>query len=494
MEQQTETKPQVSLKGELRTKDFAAYGAAAFGTNLVYMLTATFTVKYYETYFGADKGIIGSIMMAAMVLDALNDPLSGMIVAKVNNTKWGKFRPWIFFGTLVNAAILFALFAMPEAFYGNQVAMGIWCGVFYILWSTTYDAFDIPFWSMVPALTSSGPEREKLTKVGRTLAGIGCAIVSALTLIIVPVLGGGVKDSSGQYPYQAFRSGFLVYGAIIAVIFIATSSFLVFTIKEKHSVEAEKPVSVKEMFRALFANSQAMAVVVSISSFNLGLYVTNVLSQYFFQFDVGGDYGTNYMIFSAAVFIAQVFGMTLIYSLLRKKYTNKSIFLWGVGSCMFGYLSMLIMALLNMTTVWPLLMPAVFIGIGNGILNIVTTVCLADSIDYGELQSGHREESVVCSMQTFVVKIASGVAYGITLYLLQGIGFDTTEGAVNTHENLIIVRVVMTVLPLVMAVFAGLFFLKRYFLTDAKMKEITAQLSLKRAQKTQVPAPETAAK
>ena len=43
-------------------------------------------------------------------------------------------------------------------------------------------------------------------------------------------------------------------------------------------------------------------------------------------------------------------------------------------------------------------------------LTVLTTVFLANTVDYGELKNNRRDESVIFSMQTFVVKLASGVA------------------------------------------------------------------------------------
>ncbi|MDO5391501.1 MAG: MFS transporter [Eubacteriales bacterium] len=51
----------------------------------------------------------------------------------VDNTrsKWGKFRPWIMIGTVMNAIVLVLLF-LDNGMSGN--AYLVWCSVFYILW------------------------------------------------------------------------------------------------------------------------------------------------------------------------------------------------------------------------------------------------------------------------------------------------------------------------------------------------------------------------
>ena len=53
---------------------------------------------------------IGTVMMAARIFDAFNDPLMGNIVAKTR-TRGGRFRPWIFAGTVLNAVTIYALYA-----------------------------------------------------------------------------------------------------------------------------------------------------------------------------------------------------------------------------------------------------------------------------------------------------------------------------------------------------------------------------------------------
>lgn len=84
-------------------------------------------------------------MESVRVFDAFNDPLMGIVVEKTN-TRFGKFRPWIFTGTVTNALILYGLFAMPKSLSGTP--MLIYASAAYVLWGVTYTLMDIPFWSM----------------------------------------------------------------------------------------------------------------------------------------------------------------------------------------------------------------------------------------------------------------------------------------------------------------------------------------------------------
>ena len=97
---------------KLTGKEKVSYGLGAVGKDMVYMFSASYVLYYYQDILGVSAIAMGIILMAARVFDAFNDPIMGVVVAKTR-TKWGKFRPWLFIGTLTNAVILYLMFAAP---------------------------------------------------------------------------------------------------------------------------------------------------------------------------------------------------------------------------------------------------------------------------------------------------------------------------------------------------------------------------------------------
>ena len=75
---------------------------------MVYALSASYIMYYYQDILGLSASFVGFILMIARVFDAANDPFMGVVVAKTN-TKWGKFRPWLFTGTILNAFVLLCI-------------------------------------------------------------------------------------------------------------------------------------------------------------------------------------------------------------------------------------------------------------------------------------------------------------------------------------------------------------------------------------------------
>lgn len=91
--------------GGLQKKTKIAYGVGAVGKDMVYMLVASYILYYYNSVLGVSSVFIGTVLMVARVFDAFNDPIMGIVVAKTRS-RWGRFRPWIFSGTVLNAVVL----------------------------------------------------------------------------------------------------------------------------------------------------------------------------------------------------------------------------------------------------------------------------------------------------------------------------------------------------------------------------------------------------
>ncbi|HIX05188.1 MAG TPA: glycoside-pentoside-hexuronide (GPH):cation symporter [Candidatus Fournierella pullicola] len=437
-------------------KQALGYGLGAVGKDMVYALVSGFILYYYNDILGISGTFTGVMMMAARVFDAFNDPLMGVVVEKTN-TPFGKFRPWIFTGTVTNALILYGMFAMPASLTGT--AMLVYASAAYVLWGVTYTLMDIPFWSMIPAITSSGKERENLSVIGRTCAAVGYAVPTVLTMLLVVRLGSGERE------------GFAIFAAAVAVVFVVTELVCVALVREKLT-ERQKAATVKEMFSALIHNDQAMVVVVGIVVFNASLYLTTQLAVYFFKYDIGNS--DLFSLFGTVGGVGQILSMVSL-PLLRRRWGGKQILVGALGVTIAGYLALFALSMAGVRAVAPLAATAFVIYIGFGLATVLTTVFLADTVDYGEYKTGRRNESVVFSMQTFVVKLASAVSVLIAGVGIDLIGLDDTA-AVQTESTLLGLRLLMVALPVAGLVFSILYFVRKYRLTEAENARISEAL------------------
>ena len=606
-----------------------AYGIGAVGKDMVYMLSASYVLYYFQDIMGVSAIAMGIILLIARVFDAFNDPIMGVIVAKTK-TRWGKFRPWLMIGTITNTILLVMMFAAPPSL--DPKGLIAYAAVTYILWGVTYTMMDIPYWSMVPAFTESGKEREGLSALARSCAGVGSAIITIVTVIAVASIGskmaasstdniteiydnsntsftyyvverdadgnatsnrkqienatvalnitgtqklfdgsvatddtkGGVlyfKNDNTDYsftaagvtfvegdgnnaievsmdsqncgeavvaiyvPTEAYeqitsssdaslsvtmsstveveRLGFKYFSLIIGILFILFITITCVCIKEKSTVDM-KTASIGEMFKALVQNDQAMTIVITIVLVNTALYITSNLLIYFFKYDLAGrNWQGNYTLFNTFAGGMQILAMMLLFPLLRRMFTTLKIFYICVMAEIVGYVILLTMALSGVTNVFVFFVPGFFIMSSAGILNVVVTVFLANTVDYGEIKNYRRDESVIFSMQTFVVKLASGIAALVASICLTVFNIQQDSAAVldmaglkekvlNSgviesidNSSVIGLRMIMTVGPTVVLVIALLFFKARYILTDEKLQEISMELVMRKTRETE---------
>ena len=457
---------------KLTGREKVSYGLGAVGKDMVYMLSASYILYYYQDILKVSAIAMGIILMAARVFDAFNDPIMGVIVAKTR-TKWGRFRPWLLIGTLLNAVILYLMFAAPPTLEGSGLVA--YAAITYILWGVTYTMMDIPYWSMIPAFTEGGKEREGLSALARTCAGVGSAIVTIITMKCVYVFGQGDE-----------RTGFKFFALLIAVLFVVFIAITCLNIKEKSTVDVDAP-SVGQMFKSLLQNDQAMTVVAAIVLINSSIYITSNLVIYFFKYDFGGEGWYNaYTLFNTFGGAIQIFAMMLFFPLLRKFLSTIQVFYASFASAIIGYAVLLILMFQSMSNLYLLFIPAFFIFAANGMLSVLTTVFLANTVDYGELKNNRRDESVIFSMQTFVVKLASGVAALVASICLSvcNLSNDTSETAAVAATgagSVVGLRMTMTLLPIAGLLIAVFVFHKHYILNEQKVEEIAAEVKKRHA-------------
>ena len=243
--------------------------------------------------------------------------------------------------------------------------------------------------------------------------------------------------------------------------------------------------SIKDMFKALVQNDQAMTMVIAIVMINTALYITSNLVIYFFKYDFSpAAWEANYTLFNTFGGGFQILAMMILFPLLRRVMNTMKIFYVSFSMAFIGYLVLLGIAFSGSTNVNLLLIPAFLIMSAIGMLNVIVTVFLANTVDYGELKNNRRDESVIFSMQTFVVKLASGVAALVASIVIQVFHIKSDETAavltaVDTQSRMGL-RMCMTIIPIVVLLIGLVVFKKNYILTDEKLEEIAEEIRRKK--------------
>ena len=116
----------MSLSG----KEKFSYGLGAVGKDMVYMLSASYILYYYQDILGVNAVAMGIILLVARVFDAFNDPFMGVIVAKTRKSAY-QFGLRLVQGILVYNPLLGGIFffsfavVKPYLFYFEHALFGL---------------------------------------------------------------------------------------------------------------------------------------------------------------------------------------------------------------------------------------------------------------------------------------------------------------------------------------------------------------------------------
>ena len=184
------------------------------------------------------------------------DLIYGMIVDNTRS-RFGKFVPWLVIGTLINAFVFVTVFT---DFHLTGVKLCVFATVVYILWGMTYTIMDIPYWSVIPNLTSDPQEREKVSVLPRIFASIGQSLIIAGFGVQI------IKGLGGDY------TGYHRFALIIAATFIFTMAVCVINLpKIQHDVEEKDKMKFKDLFTVIKKNDQLRWAVLLILLYNIGI-------------------------------------------------------------------------------------------------------------------------------------------------------------------------------------------------------------------------------
>ncbi len=453
----------------MRTK--ISYGIGGLGKDMMFAMS-TIMLYYFNGLLGVSSAFLGIMMMTVRIWDAVNDPMMGAVVDKTRS-RWGKFRPWILIGSILNSIVLIFIFANPDL-VTDSIAQYVYITVFYTLWGMTYTLMDIPFWSMIPALTKDYKERVSISVIARIFTSIGFIIVTAGFIFFAQLLGGG-KEVQNEI------DGLFIFAIIVSIIFVVTQIVTVTNVKEKIVDNSEKSPGLKEMFKGLIENDQLLVVMIVVLIINFTLYITSGMAVYYITYDIGDkDLFALFMMTGGAF---QVLG-SVLFPLLSKKFKRKQMFNVSIVIQFIGFVLLFMNAFLISSNIILLFSVGALIFLGQGIFMVLQTILLSDVVEYGELKLGRRSEGMIFSTQTFVVKLATGLSLGVIGVGLSIINFlppieespDVFVEQAQTSSTLTGMRIMMFILPLFGLILSRYIFNKKHIIDEQTYADIVKEL------------------
>ena len=452
-------------------------GQAAFynamSTYFVTYVTSCLFVSYSKALAAQMIAVITGLIVVIRIAEIFIDPLLGNLVDNTT-TKWGRFRPWQFIGGLVSSVLIVLIFSgMFGLVNVNTTLFIVLFVITFIVLDVFYSLRDISYWGMIPALSSDSHERSTYTALGTFTGSIG---YNGITVIVIPIVSYFTWTFTGAKGQG--QAGWTSFGFIVALLGLITAWTVAFGTKESTSAlraKAQKNGNPFEAFKALFQNDQLLWVALSYLLYAIANVATTGVLLFLFKFVLD-----NQAAYSATGVIALVAGLIMapLYPSLNKRIPRRYLYISGMVSMIVAY----VLLGLFSTNIVVVFIALVLFYVPGTLIQMTAILSLTDSIEYGQLKNGKRNEAVTLSVRPMLDKIGGALSNGITGFIAVAAGMTGSATAADmTPANIHTFEVCAFYVPLVLIVLSLLVFTFKVKISEKMHAEIVEQLEAKLA-------------
>ena len=459
-----------------------AYAFGNLGQAAFYNAMSTYFIVYVTSclFSGVDKalaakliGVITSLVVIIRIAEIFVDPLLGNLVDNTN-TKWGRFRPWQFFGGLISAVLLAVVFSgMFGLVNVNSTLFIVVFVITFIVLDVFYSLRDISYWGMIPALSSDSHERSTYTALGSFTGSIG---YQGITVVVIPIVTYFSWVFTGENAEH--QSGWTAFGIIVAVLGIMTAWTVAFGTRENQSAlraNAEDNGGPLQAFKAVFQNDQLLWVALSYLLYAIANVTTTGVLLFLFKFVLD-----NQAAFSATGVIAMIAGLVMspLYPILNRYIPRRYLYIGGMVSMIVAY----VMLALFSSNIVLVFIALVLFYVPGTLIMMTVILSLTDSIEYGQLKNGKRNEAVTLSIRPMLDKIGGALSNGIVGFIALAAGMTGDATAADmTPTNIHVFKICAFYAPLILIVLSLVVFVSKVKITEKMHAQIVDELEAKLA-------------
>lgn len=359
---------------------------------------------YLVDFIGISAGLAGTAILISKVWDAISDPIMG-VISDNTRTKFGRRRPYIFFGGLL-LLISFALLWYPTTAFGD-VAKVIYAIATYLLYSTVSTIIAVPYSSLSAEITTDVKMRNKVNVwrlVVSTLAVAVCTLVPSMVL---------ESFKAGQITIQTF---YLIVGVGFAVFFALPLLLIGIITRERVHMPKEKSVFEVKTFIEPLKNKTFLGLV--------KMYLAQSIAM-----DIIGTGIIFYSIYvakgSSTIFLGTFIGVQLLLfpliQVLINKIDKKKIYYFGLPLAIVAFAGVGFYP-----SSWPTIgayILTALTAIGFCGAQVMSWIIFPDTIDVAELKTNVRSTGSFSGVMTLIRKTSSAIAIQVFALMLALSGY-----------------------------------------------------------------------
>ena len=419
MDKQTFSSP--ILQSRIQSRDVQksekAFGYF-LGPCLAYMaytaLAGTYLTQFYTDVLG-----IGGIFLTWMpLISKILSGILGLVIGRIidrTHTVQGKARPWILASGCLLALCGGALYAVPRASYGVQIAWVIIS--YYLFFSLAFNIYSLSHGLMLPLSTRDTKQRDSLSMLTSMATSM---LPGMLTTIIMPLLVSRIGVGDGA------RGAWLAVMGLISALAVPATLLEYYFTRERVCGESgkQKEISYASQIRACLHDR----FWVTILAFTMVLYICNNLSTstmlYYCNWVLANSVasGAGKQILVNMIGQAPLgFGVLILWPMV-KKFGKHNVTMVGFMIAAAGSL-LAFFAESSMAGV----LAGLFIKSIGSLPTYVMAAFLAEAMDHVEEVNGFRADGFSASISSIIQTVSMGLSQSLLLAGIRAFGYIPPE-------------------------------------------------------------------
>ena len=410
------------------------WAAGDAGMNFYWQGVGIFLYFFYTDVMKIPPGWAGVAFGIASFWDAVADPIMGTLADRTRS-RFGRFRPWLLFGSVPCAFAFVLLFYTPPLTGSWLIGYAV---VTHILFRTLYAAISIPFGALSARLTLDTTERGTIAMLRLMFAASGALIVA----FTVPKLVGILGDPRHAYLVAAI---ILATGAtvIFGIVFLSTTE--VVETDDAPPVRTRHPVAgfvhdIAGFWLTLRYNRPLAQMFGAVIFSGITTTLNSKMLLYWIKYDLKEPQAMAWLLPLPAFVLLVVAPM---WNRVAQRWSKRNA--WWAGAAL-SSMSLTAFYVINPHD-YHILIPIMVIGATGGSAGfIMFWSMLPDTVEFNEWVRGERSEAKIFGFATFGQKAALAINAILLGFMLSHVGFVADQ--VQPAATLADMRVMMCLIPL----------------------------------------------
>ena len=431
-------------ENKLTKKHLVGYTFGDLGECMTFSIMGSFLTRYYINVAMIDTAVLAMLTLVWKIVDAASNPFIGMFVDKMyakKKYKAGKFRVWMLRMSPLLAITAIIVFTAPNYLEGMSKLVVVF--VSYLSYELIYSLFNIPYGSLLTAMSQNEEERAKLSSA----RGIGGMLGSMIPSIMFPIIISAFSKS----PQFGYSMGVTICAVIGFVLCMMSYYFT-----EERCGDAVKDEVQESKFTDIFEVARKNRAFMALAIHGVFQGITQAINMsmgtYMFS-DVLGDLT---LMSVSSICVMPFTGVALIFSpYLVKKIGTMKLIRGGLvlGTGVYGLLFVL-HVLTNVNPIVHIVLNSIG-GMFTGIGTMMQWGLVGETIDYNEYLLGKRSEGTIYGTFNMLRRLGQAIGTSGSVALLGMIGYDaalSNAGMIQNASTVFGIKVLCILVPAIVTI------------------------------------------